>query len=415
MKTNGILPSVKTVVLFLLSILLQTEIFAQPEYAFKNPSKVSGTSLQQGAIYLFQNVKPGVDARIEIKTITGGITIDEIDGTSSGFGDAFQPFINVAGKANGYIEFELKFYVAGTTTSLNQAYVPMTPIDVDGATYGNGVLYETDQIQLLSGYYNYSTSTNEIAVGQTSGWIWGRNTTGWSYGGIDTAAKNVMFTVVNGGVNTIRFRVGAQNSSTSSEVRLRSVYFQNFKYVNGILANSPLTDFSGNTLANSINLKYVLSEPEKTKLVVIEKAGTDMNFKTVQEVIPFNNKSVYEVRDAQTAGTSFYRLRIVQNNGQQVYSNVLRFENKNSNNNGLKVFPSVVQDKVTVQLQNSGADVATLQIYDYNGKMVHNQKITAQAGMQNFTVNGLENLSHGNYVVVARIGNELLQQKILKQ
>jgi hypothetical protein len=415
MKTSGKLPSVKVFTILLLLILSQSTAFAQPEYSFKNPSLVSGSALQTGSIYLFQNVKPGVDARIQVRSFVGGVTLDRIDEGWTGFDDAFQPFVNVGGKASGYVEFEIRFYIAGTTTLMNQAYVPMTPIDVDGATYGDGVMYETDQIELKNGYYSFSTSTNEIIVSKAPGWVRGRNSTGWSYPGIDTAAKPVMFSVVNGGVNAIKVRIGAENSSTSSEVRFRSIYFKNFSYNSGILTSNSITDFSGSALAGNVNLKYILTETEKVKTVTVEKAGSDMNFKTMSEVPVQASKTVYETSDVQTAGTSFYRLRVLHANGQVVYSNMLRFESKQTGLTGLKVFPSVVQDKVTVQLQNNAADMATLQIYDYNGRMVHTQQVKTQTGMQNLTINGLDHLSHGNYVVVARIGNELLQQKILKQ
>ena len=70
-----------------------------------------------------------------------------------------------------------------------------------------------------------------ISVNSISSWVVVKNTSGISYGGIDTTAKDVMSTVVNRNVSTFLIRIGAQNSSpTKSEVRYRSVYFKTFNY-----------------------------------------------------------------------------------------------------------------------------------------------------------------------------------------
>jgi hypothetical protein len=413
---KAILPCVKEVILIILAFTFSLTIYAQPEYSFKNSTLFAGTNLQPGAIYLFTNVKPGVDARIEIKSIIGGIAINNIDGTSTGFSDAFQPFINVLPNANGYIEFELRFYTAGTSTLMNQSYVPMTPIDIDGQTYDDGVLYETDQIELKSGYYNYSMSTSELAVGKISNWVWGRNTSGWSYPGIDTTATSVMFTVVNGGVNTIRFRVGAQNSSpTESELRLRSVYFKNFAYPNGLLPENLITDFKGNAFGNQVKLAYEISEPEKVKSVVIERSGNEMDFKSIGEKNAFGSQKRYDFIDEQPSGLSFYRLKLILQNDNILYSNILRFESSTVATEAFKVFPTLVNDQITVQLKNTLEAFATLQIFDFNGRMVRSQQVRLQKGIQNFTISNLTNLSNGNYIVVAKAGTQQFQQKIMIQ
>jgi hypothetical protein len=57
---------------------------AQPKYDFRNASQISGTDRQVGALYRFPNVRSGVDALVSITIITGGLTINTLDGTSSG-------------------------------------------------------------------------------------------------------------------------------------------------------------------------------------------------------------------------------------------------------------------------------------------------------------------------------------------
>lgn len=413
---KAILHFVKAIVVFM-AFMIAPKLYAQPEYVFRNATLVSGSNLQVNAVYSFSNVKPGVDAQIQITAITGGVAISELDGNSTGHNDAFQPFIFIPPNSNGYVEFELRFYAAGTTNLMNQAFVPMTPIDVDGSTYPDGNLYETDQIQLLSGYYIRSGATNEIAVGRSNSvWVWGRNTTGWSYPGVDTSAKNVMFTVVNGGVNTIRFRTGATNSSpTYSEVRLRSIYFKNFTYVNGLLPENVVTDFRGTNTANQVKLQCNFSAPQSIKSVIVERAGKDMNFNKIGEISLFNSKSDYNFVDESFSGLSFYRLKLILQNDNIVYSNILRFENDALARDAFKVFPTVTSNQVTVQVKNNSASAASLQLFDYNGRLVRTQQVQLQSGNQNFTVTNLSQLNKGNYIVVLKTGEEQFRQPIVVQ
>jgi hypothetical protein len=399
----------------LICLLLTFSGFAQPDYVFKNATLLSGTDLQPGAIYRFQNVKPGVDARVEIINFTGGVSLDKLDEGWTGFDDAFQPFILVNPGANGYIEFEFRFYTAGTSTLMNQASVPMSPIDVDGVTYASGVLYETDQIQMLNGYYNHSTSTSEISVNQVPGWIRGRNISGWSYPGIDTAAKNVMFTVVNTGVNTIRVRIGANNSSTVSEVRYRSVYFKRFTYQNGILPGNPVVNFNGTASDRQVRLQYELSEPEKIQSVILEKANGEMKFEALNEIQTSPGVIRYTYTDHDFVALSYYRLRISYTGGSTVYSSVLKFNSAAGVKESFKIYPSLVNDQIQMQYYSDKKEKAALNLYDYNGRLIFTKPVEIQPGMNNTSVEGLTTVMPGNYIVVLKNSSGAMQQKIIKQ
>jgi len=47
--------------------------------SFQSPSLISGTALQTGAIYRFDDVTSGVDAIVEVLGFTGGATLNSID------------------------------------------------------------------------------------------------------------------------------------------------------------------------------------------------------------------------------------------------------------------------------------------------------------------------------------------------
>ena len=106
MKT--ILQFVKVVVLAIL-LFFHNGMVAAQDYLFTNYTSFTGTHLQVGASYLYTNVKPGVDARVVITALTGGVTLSNIDG-SGGFTHALQPVISVPALSNGYVELMIDFF-----------------------------------------------------------------------------------------------------------------------------------------------------------------------------------------------------------------------------------------------------------------------------------------------------------------
>lgn len=246
MKTTG---THMMVFVFLLMFMTAFTASAQVRYVFRNSTKISGIDRKVGALYRFPNVRTNTDALVSITAITGGITLTKLDGTSSGFDEALQPEISIPAHSNGYVEFTITFVTAGTTTPALQAEVPITPIDVDGEL---NKVYEFDEIFLSSSaYVDYNLLGNALQLNYLStNLVQGINTAGITYNGIDTSARQVMFSVVNANVSSVILRVGANNPSSQSQDRLRSIYFQKFIYPNSVL-DMPVTTPARNN--NSIN------------------------------------------------------------------------------------------------------------------------------------------------------------------
>jgi len=414
MKTNGILPISRILIVSLFSILSFNTGFAQPDYTFKNSTLQSGTDLEVGAVYLFKNVKTGVDARVTIMNITGGISLTDIDGPG-GFVEALQPVLTVPGLANGYVEFRIDFYVANTLVPLIQVEIPITPIDVDGAKYSGMPLYEFDEVKNLTGYTMYQMVGGQLTMSKSGSWTRGKNNTAIDYPGIDTVQKEVMFTSVNAGISSLSVRVGADNTSNTSASRLRSFYFKKFTYDHqGILSVNSLTNFSGIAQDNRVELQYELNEPSKVLEVIAERAGADMSFAFFSKMTINEEQSKYRLYDTYAGDIGFYRLKLVYTSGEISYSNVLRFENRNKSKVNFKVYPSVVNDQATVQFQSLSDENVMIQITDFTGRVVYSKNNVVQKGFNNFSVNGLGGLGAGNYVLTVRKGKELLQQKIIK-
>jgi hypothetical protein len=153
-------------IFFLLCILSGIHSFAQSDYSFKNPTLISGTALQQGAVYKYSNVKTGVDAIMTLGFISPGVVVAELDG-KSGYPEAIQPTLNLTTWTSGYLEMDIQFVDAGTTTPVVQSQIAVTCIDVDGiANYdslGNSV-HEFDEVNIGGGYADYSNSILALKI-----------------------------------------------------------------------------------------------------------------------------------------------------------------------------------------------------------------------------------------------------------
>ncbi len=109
------------------------------ESNFVNPQLVSGQSLKVGAVYRFSDVFPSnpygttLDALVRIEEFAGGASLLEIDVTSSGLPEAFQPRINSTNNNDQSVLFDITFVESGGNYG-DEVEISFygTPLDIDG-------------------------------------------------------------------------------------------------------------------------------------------------------------------------------------------------------------------------------------------------------------------------------------------
>jgi len=402
------------------TLFLPIKSLAQPDYDFRNPVLVSGTDKQQGAVYLFSNVKTGVDARVTITFISPGITLDEMDG-ASGYPEALQPTLIVNAFTSGYMEMEIEFLYAGTSTLFPQTEVPVTCIDVDGLANYDGLgnpINEFDEVNLSGGYVNYQLSGSDLFIEQSGNWYKGKNLAGIDYPGRDTTAKQAMYTVVNGNISSCTIRVGVNNQANIPDTRLRSVYFKKFTYPNMILARSTLLAFQGLEKKGLVALQWKIEKDNHLKVVMIEKGSTYSLFSPIAEISMIGGRSQqinYSFQDNESIqGNVFYRLKMISVTGEIKYSNVLMFQSGKLLKE-FKIYPSVVNNAATLQITSATSTTGSFQLVDYTGRVVIQKNIMVQEGTNNIIVNNLGGVHPGHYMVLLKVNDKVYNQKIFKQ
>jgi len=404
----------------MMCLLLPVIGFAQPDYDFTNGSLESGTDRQVGAIYRFATVRAGVDALVYITSISPGVTVSEMDG-ASGYPEALQPTLKIDAWTTGYLEMRIDFVTAGTSTLMNQGRIPITCIDVDGIAnfdgLGNGV-HEFDEVDMGGGYMNYDLLGTELSMGQYGNVFMGINQGGIDYPGRDTSARQVMFTVVNVNISSAIIRVGVHNQSANSAVRLRSVYFKDFWYANGLLPVSGLLQFTGSAKDDAVMLKWELSTLNTYVSVTVERSKDGISFNAIGSGNLLQGKPLlYDAfKDALfTDGTMFYRLRLLDRNGATSYSRILLIKGTREAGEGLRIYPNLVESTASLSLYADRGSMAQYALVDMSGRPVRQASIQLYAGQNSIQLNGLESLRKGTYVLIVTANGERRTAKMIRQ
>lgn len=431
MKANCNLTALRKCALLLVVILIAEAVFSQaPIYRFRNPTLISGTAGNVNAVYRFPNVRPSgstIDALVRIQARVGTITLQNIDRTADGYDEAFQPEYRVGSLTDAYFEFLITFVQGGTSTPVSQPLVDVSGLDIDGSASGGGivnlnVLKEFNRIDMGGGVCTFNTLGSQLTLSEIGTAYEGANFTGLLFGAlVDTAAKEVMFSVRNANVTSFTYRVGANSLLSSSSTRYASLYFKRFSYPDlGVLSASNLSRFTGVADEDKVKLKWTLAEGNNASTIELEKSKTGNSFESIAQFW-VNTDGHTAQRDfsytdnSDVAGKVYYRLKITSANGKTQYSNIVHFDSKKAGDNTLTVYPSLVQSETTISLNSPVRENGMVIVADMSGRVVKQQTVVLQKGTNNILVPGFENFRKGNYIIAVNTPQQKLAKQIIVQ
>lgn len=430
MKT--IVPATLRLFLLLSITLLQatfTHSQSAPEMQFDSYSQVPGTGSfgSVNSVYRFTNVMSGADALLTIRDrSSSSVRITSFDMTSTGFRRAFQPQIDngsVSRSSNWWMEFEVTFVAAGTSTPSIQPRVDVTALDIDG---DGGRLREYDAFYNPSSFTterNTSLSVSDLVVG---GSAVGRTFTGpqVTYNGIDTAQTDVMVTLTYSNVSSIRFRLGGTSSgSVSNTERMYSVWFRTFTY-NAPTVTLPVKLAAFNALLSTekkAQLSWTTVSEINASHFVVERSFNGQDFKEAGMVFAYgseNSRTNYQFQENLASVSNplvYYRLRCVDQDGKTEYSEVrvLRLGSKATQQVQLLTYPNPVQNELRITIPAEWQNKRVVyEIFTANGQTA--RRVDNPNSSQTETIS-MNNLAPGFYIVKVSNGTEVTQQRIVKQ
>lgn len=382
------------------------------------PSLVSGSPLQIGAVYKFGSVTSGTDALVTILSATGGASVAMIDDNSLTKPEAFSPQITVPANSTGLVTFRIDF-VNGSGDLKNVTQFSATAMDIDG----NSTLHEKDAIDMGAGStVSYLASLLEINVQLTGTEYMGTNIAGHEYTGVDTSAKQVMFTVTSPAIlNSFTYKAGASNQNSSSVTRQKGIYFKGFNYLTFLPVK--YSSFTAVSSDKSVTLNWVTESEINSHHFEVERSFDGVNFKTIGLVLDGitvgNTGKSYVYKDNSAAlldaNVAYYRLKQVDNDSRYSYTNTLVVKFQSVQGVSMQVSPNPVVENLTVRFAADKSATVLVQIINMNGQVVLSQRVTVSKGNNAIQVQDIKKLAPGMYVAQLMVdGSSIATQKIIK-
>ena len=173
-----------------------------------------------------------------------------------------------------------------------------------------------------------------------------------------------------------------------------------------------LTAFTATLRNAKVNLAWSTASEKNNKGFEVQRSQNGKNFATLQFVAGQGNTSNatnYAVVDAQPfGGTSYYRLKQVDQDGTFAYSPVAVITNGGAVASEVSLYPNPAQDVVTVSLGQLPAAGARITVADMTGRVVLSDKLGTNGELN------VARLQAGTYIVTVETGGQKISRKLAK-
>lgn len=378
----------------------------------------ASTAFIVGNKFKFGSVASGTDAIVTIVSATGGATVALLDDNTTTMPEAFSPKINVPANSTGLVEFKIEFVNGGGNLKAIDT-LRATAMDIDG----NSTLKELDALDMgTSSLLSYLATSLQINVVQTGTQFLATNVAGVEYSGVDTAAKQVMFTLSKTNISSFTYKAGAINLSNSSISRQKGIYFKGFIYAPASTMPVKYSAFDAVVVDKSVVLNWVTEQEINHNYFEVERSFDGVSFKAISMVLDgFENgsKKNYQFKDndaeLQSKSVVYYRLKQVDNDGKVFYTNTLVVKLKAAEGVVIQTSPNPFTENLNIRFTSTANSVAEISIINANGQQVLSKKSSVSKGYNNIQVGGLTTLAPGMYVAQLKMNGVVTgTQKIIK-
>ncbi|MEP6926168.1 MAG: T9SS type A sorting domain-containing protein [Ginsengibacter sp.] len=416
--------------LFLVSVRTQ----AAPKIKFRNPELISGIDKQAGATYKFPNVVAGVDAFVTIELMVNGATLVNIDDSTLGYYDAWQPTVGGPGFGSSYIKWAVEFK-SNTGIAYTFPDIDASSIDVDGdnasvrefvgingqASYAvptqvPSLLTITEVSDTDNIYGDDPSSTNLFALGPVI------NRTN-----IDTFSQDVRLDYHFINTSKIKFYTGSliepNGIAAGATNRYHCIYFMKIIADFSVLR---ATSFSFDAMAinnRKVNLSWLTESGKSNDRFEIQRSYDKREFKTIGIIMSQENMDEaagsysYEDQDPALSNYKeiFYRIKQFDVYGGFSYSAIKKVS-INSNKISFQVMPNPYIDKLSVGFSSETNGIAEVRLFNSGGNMVKKIQFSIVSGNNNLNLQDLKSQAPGLYVIEVFVNGKIIAtRKLIKQ
>ena len=173
------------------------------------------------------------------------------------------------------------------------------------------------------------------------------------------------------------------------------------------IAGSPLTPLPVTILyfkiqdvsTSGIDLRWATATEKNFDYFQVERAGSDLNFKAIGEVSStggVNIAAAYTYLDnTPMNGKNYYRLKIIDLDGSFEYTGVIVAENTMAPQADVRVYPTIIDNSFTVELNGEFAIPVKMTLVDAAGNTIYQANLETATS----TVDVPANMKTGTYLV----------------
>lgn len=151
---------------------------------------------------------------------------------------------------------------------------------------------------------------------------------------------------------------------------------------------------------NDVAVNWRTANELNTKLFQVEWSSNGRGFSPIGTVNAYGNSDVprnYSFTDRNvSAGSNFYRLKIIDANGSFAYSPIVKLNFTAKGNT--RVYPSVTNDNLHIELNAAKQEAVTLLVLDHTGRLLSSKKVQVSAGYNKIDYTAAH-LPAGEYII----------------
>lgn len=264
-----------------------------------------------------------------------------------------------------------------------------------------------------SGYYHFNKI--DVPAGSSKTFIVGFNNIPPNYAYTNLVTDSIM-QYVNSKSDTIS---GRTKPFVLRAGEIRKDIDGGIKNAPGVVLPLIINQFNGNYADGIIQLGWSSYSEINIEHFDIERSTDGNNFRQIGRVNTLsgqlNSNANYNYLDITAQrGINYYRLAIVDNNGNYTYSKTIIVNVDIKGISVMVVYPNPFSTRVQIRVNADKAEKVAINIINSNGILMSTQNAQTQVGDNNITINKVDALPGGVYYIEVVSSTRSLKTKVMK-
>lgn len=176
-----------------------------------------------------------------------------------------------------------------------------------------------------------------------------------------------------------------------------------------------LMDFTGTARPTYNELKWTISQEQDLARYELERSADGVSYSRIATVTASNHQSqyTYSYNDITPPAEGYYKLKMINNDGSYTYSSIV-FIRRNDGKASFNVVGNIFQNSLALKYKVPADQVILVNLYNTSGALVRKERYASTAGTGFYTINDLQALAPGIYIMNVQSGTEKATFKLLK-